>query len=38
MSAPIPTAVFGLIEERFKDLLNPFSELDLEFSDDDHMD
>ena len=42
MSAPVPVAVFGLLQERFyawvDPLVNPFSDLDLAFGDDDQLD
>ena len=38
MSAPIPLAVYGLLQERFQLLVNPFATLDLRFGDDDLMD
>ena len=37
MSAPLPLAVYGLLQERFQLLVNPFATLDLRFGDDDHM-
>jgi hypothetical protein len=37
MSAPLPMALYGLIESRLESLWNPFARLDFEFGDDDQI-
>lgn len=38
MSAPIPLAVYGLVQERFQLLVNPFASLDLNLDADEQLD
>ena len=38
MSAPIPMAVYGLLQDGFQRLVNPFAGLELDFGADDQLD
>lgn len=38
MSAPLPLAVYGLLEDRLLALCNPFTGLDFGLGDDDQLD
>ena len=38
MSAPVPLAIVGLLQDRFQMLVNPFAGLEIDVGADDHMD
>ena len=38
MSAPVPLAVLGLLQDRFQLLVNPFADLELGVGQDDQLD
>ena len=38
MSAPFPLAVYGLVQDRLLALVSPFTRLELDLGDEEHLD